>query len=75
MNAALDIYRHFVYIGDRTDGGDLCVRPSGVPSQRGCPHSHPGVLVLDAVHPTHPKIVDRIGPPLGGNVGAGRSCS
>src|SRR5262249_42458472 len=69
MNAALAIYRHFVYIGDRTDGGDLCVPPSGVPSQHGCPHSHPGVLVVDAAHPAHPKVVDRIGPPLEGNVG------
>jgi hypothetical protein len=69
MNAALAIYRHFVYVGDRTDGGDLCVPPSGVPSQHGCPHSHPGVLVLNAADPAHPTVVDRIGPPLEGNVG------
>ena len=69
MNSALAIYRHFVYVGDRTDGGDLCVPASGVPSAHGCPHSHPGVLVVDAADPAHPHVVDRIGPPLEGNAG------
>jgi hypothetical protein len=39
MNAALAIYLHFIYVGDRTDGGDLCVLSSGVPSRHGCPRS------------------------------------
>jgi hypothetical protein len=50
MNAALAVYRNYVYVGDRTDNSDG--------------HTHPGVLVLNAADPHHPRVVGRIGPPL-----------
>src|SRR5258708_31817832 len=69
MNAALAIFDHFVYIGNRTDGSSTC----GVGDPRGpgtnCPHPHPGVLILDIQDPTNPTVVGEIGPPLEGNVG------
>jgi hypothetical protein len=68
MNAALTIFDHFVYIGNRTDGSSTC----GVGDPRGpganCPHPHPGVLILDVKDPTHPAVVGEIGPPFEGNV-------
>ncbi len=69
MNAALTIFDHFVYIGNRTDGSSTC----GVGDPRGpganCPHPHPGVLILDVKDPTNPTVVGEIGPPFEGNVG------
>ncbi len=69
MNAALAIYRNFVYIGNRTDGSSTC----GIGDPRGpganCPHPHPGVLIVDAADPSSPHVVGEIGPPLEGNVG------
>ncbi len=69
MNAALTIYRHYVYIGNRTDGSATC----GVGDPRGpganCPHPHPGVLIEDVADPANPHVVGEIGPPLEGNVG------
>ena len=51
MNAAMTIYRHFVYIGNRTDGSATC----GIGDPRGpganCPHPHPGVLIEDVADP------------------------
>jgi hypothetical protein len=55
MNAAPAIYKHYVYIGSRTDGRDR--------------HPHPGVLVVDVKDPAKPKIVYEIGPPDEGNPG------
>ena len=55
MNAAIAVYRHFVYVGDRTDNSDG--------------HTHPGVLVVDTADVSHPHVVGRIGPPLEDSVG------
>src|SRR5258707_8638417 len=69
MNAALAIFDHFIYIGNRTDGSSTC----GVGDPHGpganCPHPHPGVLIVDVKDPTNPTVVGEIGPPLEGNVG------
>ncbi len=69
MNAALAMFDHFIYIGNRTDGSSTC----GVGDPRGpganCPHPHPGVLIVDVKNPTNPTIVGEIGPPLEGNAG------
>src|SRR5712692_676533 len=69
MNAALTIFDHYVYIGNRTDGSSTC----GIGDPRGpganCPHPHPGVLIVDVADPTNPTVVGEIGPPLEGNVG------
>ena len=69
MNSAMTIYRHFAYIGNRTDGSATC----GVGDPRGpganCPHPHPGVLIEDIADPAHPHVVGEIGPPLEGNTG------
>jgi hypothetical protein len=43
MNAALAIFDHFVYIGNRTDGSDTCA----VTLTSGCPHVHPGVQIVE----------------------------
>ena len=55
MNAAPAIYRHYLYVGSRTDG-----------SRR---HPHPGVQIVDIAHPRHPQVVGSIGAPNEGNVG------
>ncbi len=69
MNAAMTIFDHYVYIGNRTDGSSTC----GIGDPRGpganCPHPHPGVLIVDVADPTNPTVVGEIGPPLEGNVG------
>src|SRR6266705_530001 len=69
MNAALAMFDHFIYIGNRTDGSSTC----GVGDPRGpganCPHPHPGVLIVDVADPTNPSVVGEIGLPLEGNVG------
>jgi hypothetical protein len=55
MNSAPAIYRHFVYVGSRTDGG-----PG---------HEHAGVLVVNAKNPRRPRVVGEIGRPDEGQVG------
>jgi hypothetical protein len=69
MNAAATIFRHFMYIGNRTDGSPTC----GIGDPRGpganCPHVHPGVLIEDIADPANPHVVGEIGPPLEGNPG------
>jgi hypothetical protein len=69
MNAALTIYDHFVYIGNRTDGSAVCVGATGNPSGDSCPHPHPGILIVDIKDPANPKVVGEIGKPFAGNVG------
>src|SRR5260221_1643895 len=69
MNAALTIFDHYVYIGNRTDGSSTCgVAAPGGPGAN-CPHPHPGVSMGDGADPTNPTVVGEIGPPLEGNVG------
>lgn len=55
MNAAPAIYRHYLYVGSRTDGS-----PG---------HAHPGVQVVDIAQPSRPRVVANIGAPNEGNVG------
>ena len=68
MNSAPAIYRNHLYVGNRTDGSDMCVPATGEPSPdvRGCPHIHPGVLTLDISNPADPQVVGEIGPPREG---------
>lgn len=47
MNSALAIYRHWAYVGSRTDGA----------------HVNAGVLVLDIARPRDPVVVNRIDAP------------
>jgi hypothetical protein len=49
------MYRHFIYVGNRTDGS-----PG---------HDHPGVLVVNVKDPAQPQIVGEIGPPHEGVTG------
>jgi len=69
MNAALAVFDHFVYVGNRTDSSSTCVGPTGPPFGTTCPHPHPGVLILDVGNPAHPAVVGEIRPPFAGNVG------
>jgi len=70
MNSALAIYGNYLYVGNRTDASDECVPATGVPdpSVTGCPHPHPGVLVVNIADPANPHVVGEIGPPFEGNV-------
>src|SRR6266498_1116187 len=69
MNAGLTVFDHYVYVGNRTDGSDVC----GVGDPRAgvtpCPHPHPGILIVDVADPAHPSVVGEIGPPYAGQVG------
>jgi hypothetical protein len=69
MNAALALYDHYVYIGNRTDASSTCVGATGLPKGTGCAHPHPGILIVDAKDPANPAIVGEIGPPYAGLVG------
>jgi LVIVD repeat len=69
MNAALALYDHYVYVGNRTDGSALCVGATGEPSGDSCPHPHPGILVVDVADPSNPKTVGEIAAPYAGKVG------
>ncbi len=55
MNAALAVYDHFVFVGNRTDGS--------------VGHLHSGVLVVDVADPANPEIVGEIGRPHAATVG------
>ena len=74
MNAALAIFDHYVYIGNRTDGSSRC----GIGDPRrdtlgldACPHPHPGVLVVDVADPVSPNVVGEFATELaaGENIG------
>src|SRR6266511_3070227 len=69
MNAALAIFDHYVYIGNRTDGSDVCGAGDPRAGVTPCPHPHPGILIVDAADPRHPAVVGEIGPPHAGLVG------
>ena len=69
MNAALAIYDHYVYIGNRTDSSSICVGATGEPSGSTCPHPHPGILIVDARNPAQPAVVGEIGKPYAGKLG------
>jgi hypothetical protein len=46
MNAALAVFDHFVYVGNRTDGQAR--------------HPHPGILIVDVADPQQPEAVGEI---------------
>jgi hypothetical protein len=70
MNAALAIFDHFVYIGNRSDGSSSCgdlagsgsIVPVLTPTAPGgtCPHVHPGILIVDVENPENPTVVGEI---------------
>ncbi|MQA88195.1 MAG: hypothetical protein GEV03_27140 [Streptosporangiales bacterium] len=64
MNAAPAVYGRYLYVGNRTDGSDTCANGG-----TGCPHPHPGVLVVDTADPADPRVVGEIGPPDEGAIG------
>jgi hypothetical protein len=69
-NAALAIFDHFVYIGNRTDGSNSCgdlngvgpVAPVLTPTNPDgtCTHVHPGILIVDIGDATNPTVVGEI---------------
>ncbi len=70
MNAALAIFDHFLYVGNRSDGSNSCgdfnsvgpIAPVLTPTAPDgtCPHVRPGILILDIADPTHPAVVGEI---------------
>jgi hypothetical protein len=70
MNAALAVYDHYVFVGNRTDGSNTCGfgDPRGYLSQN-CPHPHAGILILNIADPANPTAVGEIGPPHAAQVG------
>ena len=67
MNAAMAIYKHYAYVGNRTDGSSRCgvgdprITTTGLDS---CPHPHPGILIVDIKNPANPTVVGEIPAPL-----------
>jgi hypothetical protein len=69
-NAALAVFDHFVYIGNRSDGSDSCgdssstglVVPVLTPTNPDgtCTHVHPGILIVDIEDVTNPTVVGEI---------------
>jgi hypothetical protein len=74
MNAAITMYDHYVYVGNRTDGSNRCgvgdprIDTTGIDS---CPHPHPGVMVVDVADPATPTVVGEFGQEFatGANLG------
>ena len=66
MNAALAIFDHFIYIGNRSDGSNSCGLRNGQPvltptnADGTCTHVHPGILIVDVADPTNPAVVGEI---------------
>src|SRR6059036_1072184 len=70
MNAALAIFDHFVYIGNRSDGSGSCgdlnatgpIAPVLTPTNPDgtCTHIHPGILIVDIGDPANPTDVGEI---------------
>jgi LVIVD repeat len=70
MNAAPAIYKHFLYVGNRSDGSNSCgdlngagpVVPVLTPTNPDgtCTHPHPGILILDIQDPASPTVVGEI---------------
>src|SRR5262245_33961207 len=70
MNAALTIFDHFVYIGNRSDGSNSCgdlngtgpIAPVLTPTNPDgtCTHVHPGILIVDVRAPANPTVVGEI---------------
>src|SRR5690349_338899 len=70
MNAALAIFDHFLYVGNRSDGSNSCgdsnstgpIAPVLTPTAPDgtCPHVHPGILIVDIDNPQNPVVVGEI---------------
>ncbi len=70
MNAALAIFDHFVYIGNRSDGSNSCgdlngtgpIAPVLTPTNPDgtCTHTRPGILIVDIGDPANPTVVGEI---------------
>jgi hypothetical protein len=70
MNAAITIFDHYLYIGNRSDGSDSCgdlnasgaIAPVLTPTNADgtCTHVHPGILIVDIADPTNPTVVGEI---------------
>src|SRR6266702_820687 len=47
MNAALAVFDHYVYVGNRTDGSSRCGvgDPRRAENIDSCPHPHPGIQI------------------------------
>jgi hypothetical protein len=70
MNAALAVFHHFVYVGNRSDGSSSCgdlhgtgpVTPVLTPTNPDgtCTHVHPGILIVDVEDPERPTVVGEI---------------
>src|SRR5713226_2284598 len=70
MNAALALFDHFLYVGNRSDGSNSCgdlngagaIAPVLTPTNPDgtCTHVHPGILIVDIEHPTAPTVVGEI---------------
>jgi hypothetical protein len=65
MNAALAVYDHYVYIGNRTDGSLPCSQTGGVQPCHASEnvHRNPGILIVDVANPSSPTVVGEMGPP------------
>lgn len=69
-NAAIAIFDHFIYIGNRSDGSNSCgdfngtgpIVPVLTPTNPDgtCTHVHPGILIVDIQDPTEPRVVGEI---------------
>lgn len=71
FNAAPALDEDFVYVGNRTDGSSRCGLGDPRREELGldaCPHTNPGILVVDVSDPSDPQVVNEIGPPYAGNV-------
>ncbi len=70
MNAALTLYDHYAYVGNRSDGSSTCGfgDPRGYLTQN-CPHPHPGIPITDIADPANPTVVGELGLPYAGKVG------
>jgi hypothetical protein len=70
MNAAIAMFDHYIYVGNRTDGSSSCgdfngsgpVAPVLTPTNADgtCTHVHPGILIVDVADPTSPTVVGEI---------------
>jgi hypothetical protein len=71
LNAALTIYDHYAYIGNRTDGSSTCGigDPRRDADPNSCPHPHSGILIADIADPANPTVVGELGPPHAAQVG------
>ncbi len=76
MNAALAIYDHFAYIGNRTDGSNGCGVGDPrveVPPSDACPHVQPGIVAVDIEDPANPTIAGTFGNEFAAGANAGQT--